>query len=62
MNQILAFTRQHGDETVLVVANLSRFVQFVELDLSKLKGMMPVELFGRTEFPPIGDRGLGQVE
>ena len=29
------------DETVLVVANLSRFVQYAELDLSRHKGAMP---------------------
>lgn len=38
-----------------MVANLSRFVQCVELDLSALKGMVPYELFGRVEFPPIGE-------
>ena len=27
--KILAFTRQHEDETLLVVANLSRFVNYV---------------------------------
>ena len=40
---------------MLVVANLSRFPQYVELDLSKWKGMRPLELFGHTEFPPIGE-------
>src|SRR5262249_37219637 len=34
----------------------SRFVQYVELDLSRFKGMVPVELFGRTEFPVITER------
>ena len=53
--RVLAFVRQFGDETILVVANLSRFVQYVELDLAKLAGMVPVELFGRTEFPSIGE-------
>ena len=38
-----------------MVANLSRFPQYVELDLSKWKGMRPLELFGHTEFPPIGE-------
>jgi maltose alpha-D-glucosyltransferase/alpha-amylase len=52
--RILAFTRQHGDETILVVANLSRFVQHAELDLAPFEGRLPVELFGRVEFPPIG--------
>jgi maltose alpha-D-glucosyltransferase / alpha-amylase len=52
--KVLAFVRRHEDETILVVANLSRFTQFVELDLSGFIGMIPVEVFGRTEFPPIG--------
>jgi len=46
--------RRAGEERVLVVANLSRFVQCVELGLSAYEGMVPVELFGRTPFPPIG--------
>jgi len=53
--RVLAFIRQFGDETVLVVANLSRFVQYVELDLKRMKGKRPLELFGKTMFPPIGD-------
>jgi maltose alpha-D-glucosyltransferase/alpha-amylase len=53
--KVLAFIRSYEDETVLVVANLSRFPQFVELDLSKYKGRSPLELIGRTAFPPIGD-------
>jgi maltose alpha-D-glucosyltransferase/alpha-amylase len=53
--KVLAFTRTYADEHILVVANLSRFVQTVELDLSSFDGMMPIEIFGRTEFPPIGE-------
>ncbi|HEY9699173.1 MAG TPA: maltose alpha-D-glucosyltransferase [Trichocoleus sp.] len=53
--KVLAFTRTYNDEHILVVANLSRFVQAVELDLSHFKGMIPVEIFGRTEFPKVGD-------
>jgi maltose alpha-D-glucosyltransferase/alpha-amylase len=53
--KILAFLRAAGEETLLVVANLSRFVQYVELDLSELRERVPVELFGETEFPPVGD-------
>ena len=52
---MLAFIRSYGDEQILVVANLSRFVQYVELDLSRFKGSAPIELFGRTQFPRIGD-------
>jgi maltose alpha-D-glucosyltransferase / alpha-amylase len=53
--KVLAFIRSYGDEHILVVANLSRFVQTVELDLSPFQGTHPVEIFGRTEFPPISD-------
>jgi len=55
-HRILAFVRRHGDEILLVVANLSRFAQPFELDLTEFAGMSPVELFGGTSFPPIGDR------
>ena len=40
-------------ETVLCVANLSRFAQPVSLDLSQFTGMQPVEMLGYVNFPPI---------
>ncbi|MPZ13555.1 MAG: maltose alpha-D-glucosyltransferase [Chloroflexi bacterium] len=52
---VLAFLRCHGEERILVVANLSRFAQVVELDLRSWEGMVPIEMFGRVSFPPIGD-------
>jgi maltose alpha-D-glucosyltransferase / alpha-amylase len=52
--KVLAFIRRAGEERVLVVANLCRFPQYVELDLASLEGQTPVELFGQVEFPPIG--------
>ncbi|MGH7932713.1 MAG: maltose alpha-D-glucosyltransferase [Candidatus Binataceae bacterium] len=55
-SRVLAFIRCYEDERVLVVANLSRFVQYVELDLSRFQGMVPVELFGHTEFPIIDEQ------
>jgi maltose alpha-D-glucosyltransferase/alpha-amylase len=54
-HRVLAFVRRYQDETILVVANLSRFVQYANIDLSAFKGIRPVELFGRTEFPTISD-------
>src|SRR5271169_2730210 len=54
--RVLAFLRIYQDERILVVANLSRFVQYVEIDLARFKGMVPVELFGRTEFPAITEK------
>jgi maltose alpha-D-glucosyltransferase/alpha-amylase len=50
----LAYLRRHEDDVVLVVANLSRFAQPVEIDLSSYPGWRPVEMFGRTPFPRIG--------
>ncbi|HEX5689940.1 MAG TPA: maltose alpha-D-glucosyltransferase, partial [Roseiflexaceae bacterium] len=52
---ILAFVRRFEDECILVVANLSRFLQYVELDLAEFCDLVPVELFGRTSFPPVGE-------
>lgn len=52
--RVLAFLREDGPERVLVVANLSRFVQYVELDLAEFKDQFPIELFGGTKFPAIG--------
>ncbi len=40
-------------ETVLCVANLSRFAQPVSLDLSQFAGMVPVEMLGYVTFPTI---------
>ncbi len=54
--KILAFIRRYNDETLLVVANLSRFSQCVELDLSEFKGREPMELFGHILFPRIEEQ------
>jgi maltose alpha-D-glucosyltransferase/alpha-amylase len=54
--KVLAFIRRYHDETILVVANLSRLVQCFDLDLAAFQGMTPVELSGGTRFPEIGDR------
>jgi maltose alpha-D-glucosyltransferase/alpha-amylase len=54
--KVLAFVRRYGDERILVVANLSRLVQYVEMDLNAFKGLAPVEMMGRTALPGIGDR------
>ena len=53
--KVLVFVRRYGDEAILAVANLSRFVQYAELDLAAFKGMVPLELFGQSRFPPVGD-------
>jgi len=53
-NKILAYLRLHGDQRVLVVANLSRLPQYVELELGQFDGLVPVEMFSNVRFPPIG--------
>jgi len=51
--KILAYIREYQNEKVLCVANLSRFAQPVELDLSAYVGLVPVEMLGYVEFPRI---------
>jgi maltose alpha-D-glucosyltransferase/alpha-amylase len=52
---VLVYVRQHDDEVILCVANLSRSAQATELDLSAWKDRIPLEMLGRTRFPPIGE-------
>ncbi len=56
--KILAYVRDleredGSHETVLCLANLSRFAQPVSLDLHEFAGMLPVEMLGYVPFPPI---------
>ncbi|GAX37141.1 maltose alpha-D-glucosyltransferase [Nodularia sp. NIES-3585] len=53
--KVFAFSRTHAEEHIVVVANLSHYVQTAELDLSDFHGLVPVEIFGYTEFPAIGE-------
>jgi len=53
--KVLAYLREVGEEAILCVANLARTAQPVELDLKRFKGRVPVEMLGRTSFPPIGE-------
>ncbi|MGE5813782.1 MAG: maltose alpha-D-glucosyltransferase [Acidobacteriota bacterium] len=52
--KILAYIRRYEEDVVLCVANLSRTIQPVELDLSAFDGYTPIEMLGQTEFPRIG--------
>ncbi|HEY8174748.1 MAG TPA: maltose alpha-D-glucosyltransferase [Gemmatimonadaceae bacterium] len=53
--RVLVFLRRYHDEVILCVNNLSRFAQFVELDLREFCGWVPLELYGNTAFPPLGE-------
>jgi len=54
-HRVLAYVRQLGKETILVVNNLSSAAQAVELDLRRYKGNILIEMFGRNIFPRVGD-------
>jgi maltose alpha-D-glucosyltransferase / alpha-amylase len=51
--KVLAFLRRFEDEIILVVVNLSRFTQVIDIDLSDYAGYVPIELFGHNRFPRI---------
>jgi len=51
--KVLAFLRKYEDETILVIANLSRFSQVVHLDLAHCDGYVPEEVFSNNKFPLI---------
>jgi maltose alpha-D-glucosyltransferase / alpha-amylase len=53
--QIFAHVRRYADDVVLCVHNVARSAQAVELDLSAFEGRYPVEMFGRSRFPRIGE-------
>ena len=54
--KVIAYIRRHGTDAILCVANLSRSVQPVELDLSPFAGFIPVEMLGYTDFPVVGQQ------
>ena len=51
----LTYLRRYEDQILLIVNNLSRYTQPIELDLSEYNGFMPIEPFGNTNFPKIGE-------
>jgi maltose alpha-D-glucosyltransferase/alpha-amylase len=53
--KVLSFIRETKEEAILCVANLARTAQPVELELKRFKGRVPVEMLGRTAFPPVGE-------
>jgi maltose alpha-D-glucosyltransferase/alpha-amylase len=53
--KVLVYLRRHERDSILCVANLSRNVQPVEIPLAPFAGLTPVEMWGQTEFPRIGE-------
>jgi maltose alpha-D-glucosyltransferase/alpha-amylase len=54
-HRVLAYVRKLGNETILIVNNVSSAAQAVELDLKAYRGNILVEMFGRNIFPRIGE-------
>jgi maltose alpha-D-glucosyltransferase/alpha-amylase len=54
-DRIFAHVRTYEDDVMLCVHNLARSAQAVELDLSEWQGRYPVEVFGRSRFPAVGE-------
>lgn len=54
-SKILSFIRSVPGESILVLANLSKYSQAVGLDLSNYKGIHPIEIFSQNKFFPIGE-------
>ncbi|MDX6715225.1 MAG: maltose alpha-D-glucosyltransferase / alpha-amylase, partial [Baekduia sp.] len=52
---IFAHLRTYADDVIMCVHNVARSAQAVELDLSEFEGRYPVEMFGRSRFPRIGE-------
>jgi maltose alpha-D-glucosyltransferase / alpha-amylase len=55
--KVLAFIRTYEEERLLVIVNLSRYVQPVNLELDEFVGYMPVEAFSKNKFPTVSDSG-----
>lgn len=53
-SKVLSFIRIWEDEQVLVVVNLSRFMQVVSLEMESYAGKVPEELFSRNTLPAVG--------
>jgi maltose alpha-D-glucosyltransferase/alpha-amylase len=53
--KVLAYIRHYEGQHVLIVNNMSRFAQPVELNLARYQGSVPIEMLGDTEFPQIGE-------
>ncbi len=54
MAYVRELTEEDRHETILCVANVSRFAQAVELNLAQFESCVPVEMLGGAAFPPIG--------
>ncbi len=54
-HRVLAYAREFGKDTILIINNLSNSAQAAEFYLSRFKGAIPIEMFGGNPFPRVGD-------
>ena len=54
-SKVLTFLREYGDESILVVANLSRYCQAVSIQMPNHNGFHVKEVFSDNEFPRISE-------
>ncbi|MBJ6748768.1 maltose alpha-D-glucosyltransferase [Geomonas anaerohicana] len=59
--KVLAMLRQYEDQTILVLINLSRATQFVQVNQPRFVGFYPEEMFSRNRFPAIKDSAYGVI-
>src|SRR5690606_3369980 len=52
-SKVMTFVRTYEEERMLVVVNLSRYVQPIEINLEDYEGYFPVEVFSKNKFPLI---------
>jgi maltose alpha-D-glucosyltransferase/alpha-amylase len=54
-HKVLAYLRRYENQQVLIVANFASTPQVANINLAELSGTIPLEIFGMTQFPPVGD-------
>jgi maltose alpha-D-glucosyltransferase / alpha-amylase len=54
-SKVFSFVREYKNEHLLIVINLSRFSQSVDLDLKEYSGYIPQEVFSQNNFSIIKD-------
>jgi maltose alpha-D-glucosyltransferase/alpha-amylase len=51
--KVLSYLCVYKDDVALVINNLSRYSQFIQVDVHEYAGYTPVDLFGGTVFPKL---------
>ncbi|WP_026841338.1 maltose alpha-D-glucosyltransferase [Citrifermentans bremense] len=60
-SKVLAMVRKYEDQSIVVLINLSRSTQFVQVNQPRFAGFYPEEMFSRNRFPVIKDSPYGVI-